>query len=57
MPELRFTVEEAPRLLRALASHDAELFDRVMQSLEDTSLPKRQPSVVLDLVHISRAER
>jgi hypothetical protein len=28
MPSLDFTLEEAPGLLRALASHDAALFDR-----------------------------
>jgi hypothetical protein len=28
MPSLDFTLEEAPGLLRALASHDARLFDR-----------------------------
>jgi len=57
MPTLHFTAEEAPRLLRALHSHDAELFDRVMEAVKDEPLPERHPPVVLDLVHISRAER
>ncbi len=57
MPDLHFTAEEAPRLLRALASHDAELYDRAcaaVRGLEPReSLEPRDP----DAVHLLRAER
>lgn len=58
MPTLRFTVEEAPSLLRALQSHDAVLFDRALEALRE--YPKlavtthTRPDAK---VHLLRAER
>lgn len=57
MPVLRFTVEEAPRLLRALNSHDAELADRVREALRDAPqvpVTYSRPDVK---VHLLRGER
>lgn len=57
MPVLRFSVEEAPGLLRALQSHDAVLFDRALDALRDypkLAVTHTRPDAK---VHLLRAER
>ena len=56
MPTLQFTPDEAPRLLRALASHDAELFDRACRAVRGLDVPREPEPDRGEPVHLLRAE-
>ena len=57
MPTLQFTPDEAPRLLRALVSHDAELFDRACRAVRGLDVPREPEPDRGEPVHLLRAER